>query len=84
MIVTLAMARYFLLSISVLVLGSTPAYAYLDPATGSMILQAIATIGIGAMLYLAWFWKKIKGLFGGSADSKAVRSDEVESDKGPT
>ena len=40
-----------------------PAYAYLDPSTGSMILSAI--IGIFATMALAvkTYWYKLKGLF---------------------
>lgn len=42
---------------------TTPAYAYLDPGTGSMILQGlIGAIGIGAA-YLSIFGQRVKSFF---------------------
>ena len=42
---------------------ATPAWAYLDPGTGSMIISAIvglfATVGLAVKTY----WYKLKGLF---------------------
>ncbi len=73
--------QHLLLSIAFLVVSTAPAYAYLDPGTGSMILQAIATAGIGAMLYFAWFWRKIKNFFGGDAVSKNTDPDDKEPNK---
>jgi hypothetical protein len=42
---------------------ATPAWAYLDPGTGSMIISAI--VGLFATLGLAvkTYWYKLKGLF---------------------
>jgi hypothetical protein len=60
-----------------LVLGAwtLPAYAYLDPGTGSMLIQgiigAVAAVGVTLKLY----WHKIKLLFGGHK-SKDDASDE--------
>jgi hypothetical protein len=46
--------------------------AYLDPGTGSMVIQfvvgAVATVGI----VIATFWRKITGLFG-----RGTKSDET-------
>jgi hypothetical protein len=39
------------------------AQAYLDPGTGSMILQAIAAVGIGVFLGITAFWRNIKMFF---------------------
>ena len=60
-----------LLLISVSIAASTPAHAYIDPGTGSLIIQsvigAIAAIGVTMKLY----WHKLKLLFSGrSAQSK--------------
>jgi len=53
---------------------ATPAYAYLDPGTGSMILQGIiAGVAAGAA-YVSIFWSRIKGYF-----SPASRSDSNSS-----
>jgi len=62
---------------------SQPAFAYLDPSTGSMILSAIlglfATIGLALKTY----WYKLKGFFRGSkpAAEQSVASDAQEKDE---
>jgi hypothetical protein len=54
-----------------------PAFAYLDPSTGGMIISAIlgllATIGLALKTY----WYKVKNLFGGSK----VNATTVETDQ---
>jgi O-antigen/teichoic acid export membrane protein len=40
-----------------------PAFAYLDPSTGSMIISAIVGLFASAALALKSFWYRIKGLF---------------------
>lgn len=40
------------------------AFAYLDPATGSMVLQLVLGGVAGAVVVLRLFWTKILGLFG--------------------
>ena len=40
-----------------------PAYAYLDPGTGSMIIQVIIGVVAGALVTLKVFWSKIKAFF---------------------
>lgn len=59
------MTKKILLSnaLAVLLLASAPAHAYLDPGTGSMILQGlIAGIAAGLMV-LKLYWYKIKAFF---------------------
>ena len=41
---------------------STPAYAYLDPATGSIVLQALVGIAASWVMYSKLFASKAKGL----------------------
>jgi hypothetical protein len=43
-----------------LVLWSMPAYAYLDPATGSVILQGILAGVAGLMVVLRMYWARVK------------------------
>jgi hypothetical protein len=47
---------------------SFPTYAYLDPGTGSLILQGviagIATVGFAAKMY----WQRIKTVFSGESE----------------
>jgi hypothetical protein len=67
-------------SLAVLLLGTCftqPAFAYLDPSTGGMIISAIlglfATIGLAMKTY----WYKLKNFFGGkkSAPETAAAVD---------
>lgn len=54
----------------------SPAYAYLDPGTGSLLIQAIigaiAAVGITVKIY----WHKLRVFFGGESPAK----DESGSD----
>ena len=42
---------------------ATPALAYLDPSTGSMILSAIVGMLATAMLAIKTYWYKLKNFF---------------------
>ena len=55
-----AMALFLLL-----VVMPTPAYAYLDAGTGSMILQLLLGGVGGALVVFKLYWFKIKRIFGG-------------------
>jgi hypothetical protein len=46
-----------------LVLLSSPAYAYLDPGTGSMLVQALVAGLAVASAAVAAFWTRIRQLF---------------------
>lgn len=52
---------------------SNNAYAYLDPGSGSLIIQSllalIATIGA----YLSIYWRKFKSLFKRNKDNKKIK-----------
>ena len=43
---------------------STPAYAYLDPGTGSIVLQLLLGGTAGAVMVGRLYWDKIKAIFG--------------------
>ena len=43
---------------------STPAYAYLDPGTGSMLLQLLLGGVAGALVIGKLYWARIKSFFG--------------------
>ncbi|WP_152908982.1 hypothetical protein [Thermincola ferriacetica] len=47
---------------SVIFMLATPknAYAYIDPGTGSYMLQVLAGIVIGALIAIKTFWKSLK------------------------
>lgn len=48
---------------TVIFAGTAPAYAYLDPGTGSLILQAVIGVIAGALMALRIYWGRIKSLF---------------------
>jgi uncharacterized membrane protein AbrB (regulator of aidB expression) len=41
------------------------AHAYIDPGTGSIMLQVLIGILVGLLFSLKMFWKKIKSFFKG-------------------
>jgi hypothetical protein len=44
---------------SLCLLAARPAYAYLDPGTGSYMLQLLVGVLIGAAFAIRFYWKKI-------------------------
>lgn len=46
----------------------TVAYAYLDPGTGSMLLQALIAAIVGGAIAIRAYWGKIKHLLSSSKD----------------
>ena len=53
----------FLFLIFGLIAYTSPAYAYLDPGTGSMLVQGlIAGIAV-VMSFLSIYWQKVKAFF---------------------
>ncbi len=40
-----------------------PAYAYLDPGTGSMIFQAVIGLALGALFTAKMWWGRLRGIF---------------------
>lgn len=63
------MAGRLILQYSLAVLGctvlATPSFAYLDPGTGSIILQSILAGIAVAMGVLRLYWYRLKGFFTG-------------------
>ena len=55
------MKQYFLYLATVILFSLTvPAYAYLDPGTGSIILQAILGFIAASLATLSFYWNKVK------------------------
>lgn len=42
---------------------ASPAYAYLDPGTGSMLLQGLIGGLAVAMSFISLYWQKVKSFF---------------------
>lgn len=59
-----------------LITASVDAAAYLDPGTGSLILQGvIAAIAVAGMT-IKHYWYRITSLFGGAREEKSLLDDE--------
>lgn len=50
------------------------AYAYLDPGTGSMILQLLLGGVAGAIVILKLYWRRFVSLFRGNTPEEAGKS----------
>ena len=58
-----------LIAFIILALWATPAYAYLDPGTGSILLQGLLA-GIATLITtLSLYWRRIKAFFSKSKDN---------------
>lgn len=54
----------------ILALAASPAYAYIDPGSGSAIMSAIVGFFVAIGLALKTYWYKLKALF--------VRTDKAQ------
>ncbi|TFG91747.1 MAG: hypothetical protein E4H15_05235 [Syntrophobacterales bacterium] len=54
----------FVLVIAIIFLFERNAFAYLDPATGSMIVQAVIAAVAAVSVSVGIFWKRLKSFFG--------------------
>jgi hypothetical protein len=67
------------MAISACTVFAAPAYAYLDPGTGSIILQSILASIAVAIGMLRLYWYRLKAFFSGqSAKPDAQDSQESE------
>jgi len=53
------------LALVVVLAIASPAHAYLDPGTGSMLLSAVIGVAAAVALALKMFWYRLLGLFRG-------------------
>lgn len=66
-----------LISVLLLMLAATQqAHAYLDPGTGSMILQGIIAAVAVVGLTLKNYWYKIRGFFGKEAPTSLLEAED--------
>lgn len=56
---------------------ATPAFAYLDPSTGSMIISAVVGLFATAALAVKTYWYKLKSLFRKDAPDGAATGDDA-------
>ena len=62
--------RFFLITSLFSVALILPAYAYLDPGTGTMIVQAVVGAFAVAGAALSIYWRRFKSLFSRHKDKK--------------
>ena len=58
----------------------TPAHAYLDPGTGSMMLQVLLGGIAGGLVVGRLYWQKIKSFFSGAKNNPDGDKPTEESD----
>jgi hypothetical protein len=68
----------FALAVS-LYMMATPAFAYLDPSTGSMIISAIVGLFATAALAVKTYWYKLKSLFRSDTPESSAAADDSAS-----
>ena len=56
-------AGLFVLAGLLVLISAHDAFAYIDPGTGSFILQLIIAVLLGAAFAVKTFWKNIKAFF---------------------
>lgn len=66
----------FFFSALYLVLVPQPAFAYLDPGTGSYIIQIAAAALFGSLFALKMWWKQITGFIAGMLGRKEKNSEK--------
>ena len=56
--------------------AESDAYAYLDPATGSIVIQYIVAGLVTCMAFMKNFWAKFKYFFNKKIKSKRIKNKE--------
>jgi uncharacterized membrane-anchored protein len=64
--------------LAALFLSSNSAYAYLDPGTGTIIIQGLIAAVVGGAVAIKMYWFKVKGFFSKKTKQQA---DEPDSNK---
>lgn len=67
---TLLLALYFVW------MSETRVDAYLDPGSGSMLVQLLLGGVAGAAVIVKLGWQRFRGMFGGSSAKDEIKSDE--------
>lgn len=75
------MRHIIFLSILFFLILPTPTYAYLDPGTGSYLLQIMAAVFFGGAYAVTTWWKQIKLFFVRIFLRKDKKTSEKATDK---
>ena len=70
------MNKIFLTSLIYYFTTESNAYAYLDPSTGSIIIQYIVAGLVTCMAFMKNFWVKFKYFFNKKIKSKRIKNKE--------
>lgn len=73
-------SRFIVAVLILAVCWPTPAAAYLDPGTGSLILQGIIGTVVGALVAVKLYWARIKRWFAGPSETEG-REDGTADDR---
>lgn len=65
----------------IVIVFNKPAYAYLDPGTGSILLQGLIAAVAGAMAAGGIYWNKIKNFFSGNKVKHEQQTDDDKIDE---
>jgi hypothetical protein len=58
---------------------TTQAYSYIDPGSGSYVIQVLITVFVGASVGIRIFWRRIKDFFSGKRTvSPELQKNETE------
>lgn len=60
----------FSLTVTFFLILSQDAHAYLDPGTGSYVLQVLVAVFVGSFYAIKVYWIKIKAFFSKSKDGQ--------------
>jgi hypothetical protein len=58
------------LAVAVYFISVAPAHAYIDPGTGSMVLQIVLAAAVGALFFFKIIWRKLKSFFTSSRKNR--------------
>ena len=75
------MNKLFIFTILSVVIFPNHAYAYLDPGTGSIILQAIIGFLAASVTAISIYWSKFKSLISRIFNKKEREKDKSNSDE---
>jgi len=57
--------RYFIFGVLLSLVFVEPAQAYIDPGTGSMLVQGMLAVIAALSVTVGVFWKRLRSFFGG-------------------
>lgn len=75
------LTKNFVFVLFIVMACNEKAYAYLDPGTGSILLQGLIAAVAGAMATGGIYWSKIKNFFTTSKPKKEQKKSEDEIDE---